>query len=316
MSRCPSHFWLQSPTCYGAAADHCRSAGHRLNASQDAVGFAPPRRDPMMRRFLLLLLFHAACGSAPADDAIVIEFEDETSQTNNIEVSTLLTGAELYAANCETCHGLEAAGGDIWKGSIRGLKDIAPIVRDGRGTMAAVPLTDDEVDRVQHYLDSFGVVQAELSGREIFENRCATCHGARGEGTALSFPTTFMDRGLAGWVLRNGRDTQRYAGPMPSYTTDEISDEQLEEMVDFMWAQPLPGDGAGLYMAFCGNCHGEGGRGGYSGFLAVGRNPRTIVRTGHGGDDYGARHDYMPMFSTTQISDIQLESIATYLGSP
>jgi mono/diheme cytochrome c family protein len=53
-------------------------------------------------------------------------------------------GAATFAAKCKVCHGAEGAGGAMFKGSIRGLKeaDVLKTINEGKGKMKAVKIDD------------------------------------------------------------------------------------------------------------------------------------------------------------------------------
>lgn len=274
-----------------------------------------------MRRFLVVICaLVVGCGSAANDEPIVVI--DTMTTPNNAttdthtqtDANTVVTGAELFTLHCQTCHGPDATGTPTWSGSIRGLQ-ISKIVTEGRETMAPVAIGADEIGLIQEYLDSFGVVQSELSGRDIFENRCSPCHGKSGEGTTKSFRIQFMKEDFGNWIVRNGRDTTQFVGAMPAYPADEISDAQYGEIVDYMWNQPWPSGGEALYTTFCSNCHGMDGRSGYVGKRIAGEGGTRIVRQGHGGNFYASRRSYMPSWSQAELSDSAVASIASYVNS-
>lgn len=150
--------------------------------------------------------------------------------------------------------------------------------------------------------------------------RCAGCHGATGEGTALAPQIRSPHEGYAAWVVRNGRSTASSMGfpqDMPAFG-DELDDAALDEIFTFLHSQPRPEDGAGLYARFCGNCHGPDGGGG-----AVGESARDdaddredfmeIVRSGEDEGEYGDRTGFMPGRHATELSDDEVEKIRLFL---
>jgi mono/diheme cytochrome c family protein len=83
-----------------------------------------------------------------------------------------------------------------------------------------------------------------------------------------------------------------------------------------LWAQPKDQDGKGLYLDFCGNCHGPAGRGGHVGKDIFGKTPGDIVdaaRKGKGGVDYGNRAKYMAGMPARDLSDAELALINQFL---
>lgn len=106
-------------------------------------------------------------------------------------------GKTLWGVNCTFCHGPDARGGDgggpnLLRSSIM-LDDqrgelIAPIVQKGRGAMAAIPLTTEQVVDIAAFLHSIPVssrtgpstlnilVGDVRKGEAYVAERCARCH--------------------------------------------------------------------------------------------------------------------------------------------
>lgn len=241
----------------------------------------------------------------------------ETAATNNTTSTNdaNLTGAQLYVKYCEVCHGPEGTGAAVWAGNIQGIDPIHGIVRDGRGQMAPVPATDEEIGAIQEYLNSFGVDLSTLSGIEIYANQCASCHGPEGQGTADGPIIQFAVPGFAKWVTRNGREGKGFPGPMSAYGPDRVTDTQLDEIIDYLHAQERPTDGQALYTTFCSNCHGDNGRSGTVGKNVLGENPSEKIRQGEGGTNYGARFNYMPSWSSSAMSNEEISLITAYMNT-
>ena len=53
-------------------------------------------------------------------------------------------GAETFAKRCAMCHGKDATGGAMYKGSIRGKPEaeVAKIIKEGKGKMKPVAIDD------------------------------------------------------------------------------------------------------------------------------------------------------------------------------
>ena len=153
-----------------------------------------------------------------------------------------------------------------------------------------------------------------LSGREYYDAKCASCHGDQGEGTPKGYPIRFVQRGFGEWVIKNGRTGGEFTSDMPAYPN--ITDTQLDEMITWLDSFDHPTSGDRLYVAFCGNCHGELGLGGYSGKkIASRQNSTEEIRNGKGGTDYGSRTLYMPSWSTTELSGNEVMNINTFVSS-
>jgi mono/diheme cytochrome c family protein len=91
------------------------------------------------------------------------------------------TGAEIYAAECASCHGADAGGLD-GRPNIRCRTSILDAVRNGRGPdMPAFPtLGDADVAAVQDHLR--GLCGADPSGADLYAANCASCHGGQAGG--------------------------------------------------------------------------------------------------------------------------------------
>jgi mono/diheme cytochrome c family protein len=96
------------------------------------------------------------------------------------------TGPELYAANCASCHGADAAGLDgrpDLRCTVRGR--ITDAVRNGRGDAATgmpafstTQLTNDQLTLITDWLGTL----CSGSASDLYASNCATCHGATADG--------------------------------------------------------------------------------------------------------------------------------------
>ena len=226
-------------------------------------------------------------------------------------------GEALYQQNCAACHGADATGGASWPGSIVGYADIAPIVSTGRGNMAPVAIDAGAIDAIQTYLTSLAAEQPADSGTtpalEIYASTCAGCHGAEGEGSPNGPQLRFRDDELSRFTVRNGRNGQGNPSAMPSYTTDQLSDEQLDEILAWLSSFPNPADGEGLYVQYCANCHGADGLGGHSTEPLAGRfSVGDVIREGKEGG-FAQRSDYMSAWTPEELSDEEVALIEAYM---
>ncbi len=226
-------------------------------------------------------------------------------------------GKLLFDKYCSTCHGPEGTGAAIWTGNIQGYDPINDIVKNGRGTMAAISAaTDPEIAEIQTYLNSFGVDISTLSGIETFANQCASCHGAEGEGTSKGPVIQLTSSEYAKWVTRNGRTGVGYPAAMIAYGPDRVTDAQLDEIIDFLHAQTRPTTGEALHATLCANCHGTGDQNGPASESLAGRVDSTAdIRSGHGGTNHGSRRIYMPKWSAAELSDAEIDLINAYLSA-
>ena len=228
------------------------------------------------------------------------------------------TGVELYDFYCATCHGPEALGSSVYPGSIQGHRPIGPVVRDGFGEMPAIAIDNEKIAKIQEYIAGLGVDLSTVGGVEYFARECASCHGAEGEGTRRGPEIRNPVHPYATWVVRNGRRSiPQYSNDMPSWRTDALSDTQLGEMLAWLSSAPHPTDGERLYNRFCSNCHGKDARGGPvdKEVLKETDEFHEMVREGEGGNNYGDRDDYMPSWSRSELSDLEIDKMSAYVRS-
>lgn len=223
---------------------------------------------------------------------------------------------DLFVTYCSSCHGDSATGTSTFAGSIQGYEPIHDIVKNGKGEMLPVEVPDSIITRIQNYLKSFSVDLSKLSGIEYFARECAKCHGAEGEGTTRGYEIRNPVAGYAKYVVRSGRPGVPYfLEAMPSYSTSALSDAQLNEMITMLSAAQKPTDGGGLYNRFCSNCHGKDALGG-----PVGKNIKREVgdfaekvREGEGGNNYSRRSSYMPRWSSSELTNAEINAMAAYV---
>lgn len=146
---------------------------------------------------------------------------------------------------------------------------------------------------------------------------CGACHQSAGQGLpSLAPEIRHTPAAYASWVVRNGRGP---TSSMAAFPVTSLSDVELNEIINWSNALPKPTTGAGLYMDFCGNCHGPasatGGRVGVK--LKPGIAGATVdaaVRGGFGADP-SVRTKYMPKFEETLLTSAELALIKTYMGA-
>lgn len=149
---------------------------------------------------------------------------------------------------------------------------------------------------------------------------CASCHGPNGEGVASIGPEIrFTPKAYAVQVVRNGRKTPaNVASAMIAFPTTTVSDADLDAINTWQNSFTKPTTGQGLYLAMCGNCHGPMTPTGGSAPISIqGKSKVDVamyVRNGNG-TDLAMRTSYMPAFDTTLLTDAELASIETFLGS-
>lgn len=175
-------------------------------------------------------------------------------------------GEKLFAANCATCHGMDAQGREDIAPSLVGVGAAAVDFQVGTGRMpmqmsgpqarAKLPQFDQaQIDQLAAYVASLGagpsVPTAEqvdgslgdpASGMELFRTNCAMCHGSVGGGGALT-------QGKYAPALWETTPTHIYeamlTGPqsMPVFNDDNISAEGKRDIIAFLEQQRNPSPG-------------------------------------------------------------------------
>jgi ubiquinol-cytochrome c reductase cytochrome c subunit len=185
-------------------------------------------------------------------------------------------GAQLYAGNCLSCHGVDGAGinsprpngtgGQTGSGpSLRGVGALAPdfYLRTGRMPLDETgdqperqrpQFSDGEIRALTAYVASLGKgppiprpnpSRGDLAtGLQLYTDHCAGCHQVVGEGGYVT--------GARVPVLKHATPTQIAEavriGPyvMPSFSKHDISDRQLDNIIAYVRASRSPDDAGGL----------------------------------------------------------------------
>ncbi|WP_084073236.1 c-type cytochrome [Demequina sp. NBRC 110052] len=187
-----------------------------------------------------------------------------TSQTAEAATTTSASdveeGQKLFAANCATCHGIDAQGQDGVAPSLIGVGAAAVDFQVGTGRMPMqasgpqapakdVQFTEDEIAQLAAYVASLGAgpaiptaeqVDPELgdaaNGMQLFRTNCAMCHGSVGGGGALT-------QGKFAPSLFATTPTHIYeamlTGPqsMPVFNNANITPEDKRDIIAYLVAQ-------------------------------------------------------------------------------
>jgi mono/diheme cytochrome c family protein len=149
---------------------------------------------------------------------------------------------------------------------------------------------------------------------QVYIGECQVCHGTEGQGTVLGPEILHPTVDYSEWIIRTGRTHPNYPAMMPSYNTNEVSDEVLADILDWLNSAPKPTTGEELYGDFCSHCHSDDGIG-TTNHAAFGENPTTDIRNGHNITNFGGRTQYMPRWDNTQITDNEINLIRQYTDS-
>jgi cytochrome c oxidase cbb3-type subunit 3 len=157
-----------------------------------------------------------------------------------------------------------------------------------------------------------------IGGAELYRDNCARCHGSDGAGGSMGPQVLSPVRAYATYVVRHGRGAEMgFMTGMDPFDATMLADGDLTQILDWLAAAPKPATGEGLYVRFCGNCHGANAQGGRSGKDLTSEldELEEKVREGHGGARFGDRKEYMPAWTGTEITDAELEAIRAYVAS-
>jgi len=145
----------------------------------------------------------------------------------NTEIS-FAVGEEKYRENCERCHGAQAEGTALYEFSIAGFTNTTDVVRNGLRSMPAFPhLTDQTIESMEIFLAE-QVVPNLVTGQDFYVFYCQRCHGADARGTDLAGGIRNESFVSTRAAVRSGPST------MPSYTAEQISDDQIQLIVDYI----------------------------------------------------------------------------------
>ncbi len=188
-----------------------------------------------------------------------------------VQTAKVREGRALYARYCALCHGKKAQGYAADHANAIGNAEFLAIttddqlrraIIDGRpgtpmsswGVIHRGPLTPKDVDALTAYLRSFArrtflrpddrqAIGDAQRGAAVYAGNCASCHGARGEGstkaTSLTHPN-FL-RAVNDGYLRHVIERGRRGTPMPSFAA--FTPQTIDDLVVYLRtleAMPTP----------------------------------------------------------------------------
>ena len=181
-------------------------------------------------------------------------------------------GKRVYDQNCAFCHQPDAIGKPGFAPSlinreflsISSDKFIASTIRDGRVGTGMPPfahLGRKKVNEIVAYLRSHAVlpdrvaaVNAQpnahgdlLSGKQLFDYICSTCHGANGDGyvaggtgTAIGKPGFLLkvSDGYIRTTVKDGRSNTRMLGFQGPAGLANLSDQEIDDIIVYLRSLP------------------------------------------------------------------------------
>jgi ubiquinol-cytochrome c reductase cytochrome c subunit len=168
------------------------------------------------------------------------------------------------------------------------------------------------------------------AGERLYQQDCAWCHGAEGQGTIYGPNLAGVGAASADFMLRTGRMPIADVEQQPERRVPGYTDEQIASLVDLVSSfGPGPaipevdpaaadlGQGAELYQIHCAACHSSTGFGGAltNGLQAPGLQDSSATEIAEAVRIGGAgfRTGHMPRFGPDVIDDRQMDSVVRYV---
>jgi ubiquinol-cytochrome c reductase cytochrome c subunit len=167
-------------------------------------------------------------------------------------------------------------------------------------------------------------------GRGLYQQDCAWCHGADGEGTPYGPSLIGVGAASADFMLTTGRMPIPNVETQPQRRDPAYTPEEIDALVQFVASlgpgPPIPavdptlgvlGQGQQLYELHCAACHSSTGFGGAltNGLQAPGLERSSAIQIAEavriGGAGYRTGH--MPRFGSEVLDDRQLDSVIRYV---
>jgi mono/diheme cytochrome c family protein len=155
------------------------------------------------------------------------------------------TPESFYTANCAVCHGATGQGVDgLGPDIAHPVRDYSTwVVRNGREATTLYPggmMVFDETAIPEDLLEGIWDFLAEqpqpTTGEGLYNDYCAACHGADATGGQTTRPIQ-NETGEFQADVRGGHHPGEFEVRrdfMPSWTADELTDEEIQLMVEYV----------------------------------------------------------------------------------
>lgn len=225
-----------------------RSAEAVFRGERQCVGSTAPR--------VRALVAWAVVGGVAAA-ALLLSGTTSADAQSSAEVQGVTDrGGELYQRWCAVCHATDgsgtAAGPPIDDVSITHMDltmrtGYMPLAAPDRGVREREFTEGEREAALAYMVEEFGLTDADEidepgegdpgRGQELYVVHCAQCHGANGEGGVAGQQATVpRTRGVEPIVIAQSVRVGQFQ--MPAFSEEQISDEELDDLVAFLEDQP------------------------------------------------------------------------------
>ena len=203
-------------------------------------------------------LEEAAQARAPWLEKFQARTVAEIAKDNQLLAYAMAGGRAVFADNCAPCHGAGGAGAPnypvladddwLWGGTLEAIEATIRFgVRSGHAEarVSEMPsfgadgtLRREEIGAVADYVIALAKGGSEGSGKQIFADNCAACHGPEGQGMAEVGGPNLTD---AIWLYGSGRDpviaqvTKPRHGVMPAWQ-GRLKDVEIKQAAIYVHA--------------------------------------------------------------------------------
>jgi mono/diheme cytochrome c family protein len=102
---------------------------------------------------------------------------------------------------------------------------------------------------------------------------------------------------------------------MPAFDEHLAPESEVADVLSYLDTFAQPTTGKGLFLDYCGNCHGADAKGGTTGHPIMGLTGgfEEAVRQGRNLHQMGSRASYMPRWKEAELSDAEIGAMADYV---